>query len=97
MRIPVFQANHRPQKLYDYRAVQQANGSNTGWEWSRVRRRWLMQHPQCAQCGLAAEHVHHIVPRHVAPERTLDYSNLMSLCARCHAEIHASEGTKPRF
>ena len=93
MAIPVFQPNHRPLKLFDYRAIQVAQGSNCGSAWQRVRRRWLMQHPRCAQCGLPAEQVHHVVPRHVAPERTLDYSNLMSVCRRCHEAIH---GEKPR-
>ena len=94
MPIPVFQANHKPLKLFDYRAQQQVDGSHLGWQWSRVRARWLMQHPTCAKCGLAAQHVHHMVPRVVAPERTLDYTNLMSLCEACHLEIHRE---KPRF
>lgn len=94
MPIPVFQPNHRPLRLFDYRAVQVAQGSNCGWAWGRMRRTWLMRNPSCHQCGLPATEVHHIVPRHVAPERTLDWSNLMSLCHKCHEDTH---NAKPRF
>lgn len=33
----------------------------------------------------------HIVPRSLAPARKFDLSNLLLLCAICHARIHAHE------
>lgn len=35
-----------------------------------------------------ADMVHHIIPRTERPELELTLSNLMSLCDRCHAEVH---------
>jgi 5-methylcytosine-specific restriction enzyme A len=59
-----------------------------GGAWNRLRRRWLMLNPACAACGLAAEEVHHVEPRSVAPDRLMDPTNLQSLCRRCHAAAH---------
>jgi 5-methylcytosine-specific restriction endonuclease McrA len=59
-----------------------------GQAWTNLRRRWLMHHPHCARCGVPGEEVHHIVPRAVAPMRTLDPSNLETLCKACHLATH---------
>lgn len=84
----VFQANPTGKTL-DYRAQQITEGrALTGDRWTRWRRRWLVQHPSCAMCGLAGEEVHHIVPRAEAPERTFDWSNFQTLCRKCHKDIH---------
>lgn len=60
-------------------------------KWRKLRAAWLMQHPACARCGLAGEEVHHIVPRFRAPERTLDPTNLQTLCRACHRSHHAAD------
>lgn len=50
-------------------------------EWPRVRKEHLKQEPHCAVClGTAKLEVHHKVPFHVAPERELDPTNLVTLC-----------------
>jgi 5-methylcytosine-specific restriction endonuclease McrA len=61
----------------------------TARKWRRLRHSWLMQYPTCARCGLVGEEVHHIVPRSEAPERTLDATNLETLCRGCHRLHHA--------
>lgn len=38
------------------------------------------------------EEIHHIVP--LKDGGTNEWSNLMSLCRKCHAEIHAEMGTR---
>jgi uncharacterized protein (TIGR02646 family) len=53
-----------------------------------MRRLHLMQHPSCAQCGLAGDEVHHILPRESHPHLKYDWSNLQTLCLQCHKEIH---------
>jgi 5-methylcytosine-specific restriction endonuclease McrA len=64
----------------------------TSGRWRTLRNRWLMQHPTCARCGLHGEEVHHVVPRHVAPHRLYDPTNLMTLCKACHVAEHHGNG-----
>ena len=59
-------------------------------EWDRVRRDYIAAHRSCAICGARATQVHHIVAR--ADGGTHDPSNLVALCARCHAPITARQG-----
>lgn len=60
--------------------------------WPAVERHHLMLHPACAACGGREKvQAHHIIPFHVAPDRELDPTNLLSLCEtkapRCHLEV----------
>lgn len=57
--------------------------------WKSVRREHLLANPRCIVCGSTRGVVpHHVVPFHVAPERELDPSNLVTLCEgptfNCH-------------
>ena len=68
--------------------------------WQRCRSAFLAVHPLCAPCLAkrpmrvkAAEQVHHVQAIAVAPERRLDWSNLLAVCAACHAVLEA-EGRK---
>ena len=60
-------------------------------KWRRMRNIHIMQHPQCARCGKPGDVVHHIVPRHVRPDLTYVWSNLLTLCDACHDLEHAHE------
>jgi 5-methylcytosine-specific restriction endonuclease McrA len=58
--------------------------------WERLRSVHLHDNPLCAAClvwdgYVAAEHVDHIEPIRLAPDRRLDPSNLQSLCRPCHS------------
>jgi len=59
-----------------------------GQAWTNLRKRWLMAQPSCQRCGKPGDHVHHIVPRCIAPLRTMDVTNLMTLCVDCHRIVH---------
>jgi 5-methylcytosine-specific restriction endonuclease McrA len=63
-------------------------GINTGWKWRKFRNQLLAASPLCARCARLGEVVHHVVPRHVAPERMYDITNCQVLCNRCHDEVH---------
>ena len=63
-------------------------GIHCGWKWSRFRNALLAQQPLCSRCGNLGEHVHHVVPRHAAPERMYDPSNCVTLCSACHYAEH---------
>ena len=63
-------------------------GIHTGWKWRQTRDAYLAANPLCFRCHRLAECVHHLVPRHVAPERMHDWTNLRSLCVECHDETH---------
>ena len=66
-----------------------------GTEWQKVRRAYISHHPLCEEClkqgrVVPVAQVHHKRPRREGG--TNDFSNLMSLCASCHARIHAEHG-----
>jgi 5-methylcytosine-specific restriction endonuclease McrA len=48
----------------------------------------MRAHPLCADCQRLAQCVHHIVPRHVAPDLMYDTANVVSLCNECHDARH---------
>ena len=54
--------------------------------WARVRREHLQREPCCIACGRCDDlEVHHVAPYHETPERELDPTNLVTLCAEpCH-------------
>ena len=67
--------------------------------WRILRNSYIRSHPLCERClskdiVTPAEHVHHIVPFLSGNGESniwkllLDEGNLMSLCAKCHKEIH---------
>lgn len=71
--------------------------NNTNWV--KLRKAYLMEHPLCENClkqGLTevAVEVHHLTPiskgQDVLAMKDLayNYNNLMSLCSKCHHDIH---------
>ena len=64
-------------------------------EWRRIREAFIITYPFCQICKkygnlVPASEVHHIKP--LAEGGTNDFSNLISLCHRCHHRIHAERG-----
>ena len=64
-------------------------------EWRAIRETYLVSFPFCEMCKkhgrlVRASEVHHIKP--LAEGGTNISSNLISLCHRCHAKIHAERG-----
>ena len=69
--------------------------SLTGPAWREARARHLAAHPACVDCGAVRpdNHVDHIVPERVAPDRALDPGNFATRCPRCHAsKTNATDG-----
>ena len=74
---------------FDARAqLLRSTQAHLGWKWGRFRTHWLRAHPLCEDCGALGEHVHHIIPRSQAPNRTFDATNLATLCVECHDKKH---------
>ena len=68
-----------------------------GRAWSRIRARYVKEHPFCELCFqkgvlVPVEEVHHIIP--LAEGGTHDPDNLISLCKSCHSRIHAKRGDR---
>lgn len=55
-----------------------------GVEWRKLRAEFMRLHPFCAFCGNPGEVVDHIVPHKGRKALLLSWSNLQTLCARCH-------------
>ncbi|MCC8073684.1 MAG: HNH endonuclease [Clostridiales bacterium] len=73
------------------------HGKRYGRNWHKIRKAYVNAHPLCERCAengryVKVEEVHHIKP--LADGGTNEESNLMSLCRKCHAEIHAQMGTR---
>lgn len=59
-------------------------------KWPAVRRAHLRRHGECAACGTTIDlEVHHLQPVHLYPDKELDPTNLITLCAfrGCHFRI----------
>jgi hypothetical protein len=59
-------------------------------EWRKARYYALKTHGnRCQLCGADPTkshlHVDHVMPRHLYPERCLDFNNLQVLCEACHS------------
>lgn len=71
------------------------NGRYQNDEWRALREEYIVAYPFCEICRrhgrlVRAEEVHHIRP--LAEGGSNSFSNLISLCHRCHARIHAERG-----
>lgn len=60
--------------------------------WRKLRNVFIRRHPLCCECEsngrvVVAEIVDHIIPRKRAPELSLKWQNLRSLCRACHNRI----------
>lgn len=73
-------------------ARRRASAARRGYDrsWQRTRLRILAVRPLCEDCARAgqvtpATEVHHVVALRIGPERKHDGTNLMALCAQCHA------------
>ncbi len=66
--------------------------------WKKLRHDKLDACPHCEMCSMPATEVHHRAPvetgfGYEGKERLMfDPSNLMSVCHKCHAEIHMNMG-----
>jgi len=68
-----------------------------GYQWQKVRARFLAAHPLCAECmargrATPASEVHHILP--LSRGGTNDEANLAALCKPCHSAISARDGDR---
>ncbi|MBR1646195.1 MAG: HNH endonuclease [Selenomonadaceae bacterium] len=70
-----------------------------GYQWRKLRARFLNSHPLCEQCKLegrytAATEVHHIKP--LSEGGGNDERNLMPLCHQCHSRITLTAENRKR-
>ena len=57
--------------------------------WPMVRAAHLERQPVCQACGAKKRlEVHHILPFHMAPDRELEPSNLLTLCEGLAVNCH---------
>lgn len=82
-------SRHRPKKQREGTTGERGYD----YQWQRLRARYLAHHPLCEDCdeqGMVkpASEVHHIATIADAPERRLDWANLVALCTPCHHQRH---------
>lgn len=56
--------------------------------WSDFERKYWKNHPDEKYCHICGEtkdvQLHHIIPRHIDPNKIFDEDNLIPLCQPCH-------------
>ena len=60
--------------------------------WRKLRLMFLRANPLCAECGKAAEDVHHIIA--LEDGGTNEWGNLEARCHSCHSRLTAKSKTK---
>ena len=91
-------------KIGMYRHSTTYNRLINSTRWRAIRAQQLAEHPFCELCAkkgvyyqTGATEVHHIIPvdsartEEEAERLAYDTSNLMSLCHKCHSDLHKAE------
>ena len=74
------------------------NGNPRSTQWPEVRRRFLLEHPNCAWCGgTEFPEAHHEMPFHLDPKLELDPNNLIHLCEDPTKQCHLHVGHKDNW
>jgi 5-methylcytosine-specific restriction endonuclease McrA len=62
------------------------DGASLNCSWQKCKREFFKTVPKrCVMCGYKKEiQLHHVIPRHICPERAVDHTNLIALCRDCH-------------
>ena len=65
------------------------DGCTLNGSWQATRKKYLeFMGRKCRCCGYEKNiEVHHILPRHVRPDLTLEINNLIALCKHCHFHV----------
>lgn len=65
--------------------------------WARLRRRVLQKDGyRCSVCGGVRQlEVHHIIPRHIAPDKKYQIENLQVICRSDHEDMHTKQKIAP--
>jgi 5-methylcytosine-specific restriction endonuclease McrA len=62
-------------------------------QWLTVRKHHLRLEDRCQWCGAKRIlEVHHVIPFHICPEKELDQTNLITLCAGLFRNCHFKRG-----
>ena len=64
-------------------------------EWKRLIKE--RDHYTCRRCGAQLTskqlHAHHMIPKWFMPELEYDLNNGITLCNKCHHQLHGTDGT----
>lgn len=65
------------------------DGASLNFSWQKCRRLFLERVGRRCVCCDSKKHieVHHKLPRHIRPDLTVNMTNLIALCKRCHFAI----------
>jgi 5-methylcytosine-specific restriction protein A len=71
------------ERLKDRISGRAPKGAKRDPRWPEVRAKHLERYPTCAVCGGDQKiQVHHVIPFWAAPDKELDYGNLITLCVK---------------
>ncbi len=84
-------------KRYEQNDRDPLHSKRYGRNWQSIRKAYVAAHPLSERCAKAGRYVPDEDVHHLKPLRdggTNDPDNLMSLCRKCHAEVHAEMGDR---
>ena len=84
-------------KMYDRYRRSPEHRKRYGYQWRKIRRAFLSEHPFCEMCRkderlTIATEVHHILP--LSHGGSNEKENLMPLCKSCHSKISVEMGDR---
>ena len=101
----IFNSNKKKENVNNFllKFYADINGYSNIKKWLELKRFILKRDKYtCKKCGKNLQddcipilEVHHIIPRHEAPELTYDKDNCITLCEECHTFVHSKD--KRRF
>lgn len=102
--MPRVKAPSHSREIYDRQTRRMTSGLKEAADlrnsnfWKKVRLTYITRHPVCENphgfhlgFAPAATEVHHKQSLQIAPELAFNHSNLMALCAKCHAAFSQDE------
>jgi len=72
------------ERLFDRIQGKAPKGAKRHPDWSKFRKAYISEFPNCFICKRKADQLHHLIPFHLAPDMELDIENVMQMCRRCH-------------
>ena len=95
---PEIPESNKQKEVVERRSAPRRSEESSTWQhfysmpkYRKARKKFMSEHPYCAECGRVASDLDHIRPHKGDLSLFWDKDNWQSLCKSCHSEKTASE------